>query len=107
VLDRLEASAYATDISSTFCAPPTCSAASATAARSSIRDSASQPPPSGPTRRAGAPENVSLACLRVMSMVVSGSAPKPSALESTANTDTPAGARAATSTRSATCPSVT
>src|SRR5581483_10454536 len=64
--------AYSTAISSTFCAPPTCSAASATAARSSTRSSTDQPAPSVPMRVAGVPENSSFACLRVWSVVASG-----------------------------------
>ena len=64
--------AYSTAISSTFWAPPTCSAARATAARSSILETAAQPSPSVPTSRAGVSSKRSRACLRVWSMVDSG-----------------------------------
>src|ERR1700683_3232015 len=45
--------AYSTAMSRTRWAPPTCSAARATAARSSIFDTAAHPAPSLPTRRGG------------------------------------------------------
>ena len=61
--------AYCTAVSSTFWAPPTCSAASATAARSSTRSSVVQPAPSVPMSVAGVPASSSLACLRVWSIV--------------------------------------
>ena len=69
--------AYSTAISSTFWAPPTCSAARPTAARSSTVDSDAQPAPSVPSRRAGVSANSSLACLRVWSIVDSGGAGEP------------------------------
>ena len=81
--------AYSTAISSTFWAPPTCSAARPTAARSSTVDSTSQPSPSVPMSVAGVSANSSLACLRVWSIVDSAVRVRPAASPSTANRLTP------------------
>ena len=99
--------AYSTDASSTCCAPPTCSAASATAARSSVLDRPGSAPPSVPMSTAGVEANSRRACLRVWSMVGSGVRVSPAASPSTAKSDTPAAVRAATMIRLATCPSMT
>lgn len=99
--------AYSTAMSKHIWAPPTCSAASATAARSSTCSSTGQPPPSAPSRAASTPSKVSLACLRVWSMVDSGVRVSPAASASTKNSDTPEPVRAATTSRSAVWPSST
>ena len=99
--------AYSTAISRTFCAPPTCSAASATAARSNTLLNTSQPLPSVPTNVAGVALNSNFACLRVWSMVESAVRVSPFALPSTANNETPLPVRAATMIKSAVCPSMT
>ena len=99
--------AYCTAVSRQTWAPPTCSAAKATAARSSTRSRTAHPPPSVPTRAADTPSNSRRACLRVMSMVAKAVRVRPSASPSTRNSDTPPGVRAATSTRSAMWPSST
>src|ERR1700724_1939768 len=76
--------AYSTDASRTRCAPPTCSAASATAARSSVLDRPGSAPPSVPISVAGVPENSSRACLRVWSIVGRGVRVSPGASPCTA-----------------------
>ncbi len=100
--------AYCTAVSSTFWAPPTCSAARATAARSSTRSRVAQPSPSVPMSVAGVPASSILACLRVWSMVarfvrvtagIGRGRPR--------RCDTPASVRAATRSRLATLPSST
>lgn len=86
VLDRLERSdgrpnctrtfAYSTAISSTFCAPPTCSAAGGRRRRDRAPvESTFQPSPSVPLRLAGVFTNSSLACFRVWSIIERGAAP--------------------------------
>ena len=82
--------AYSTDMSRHRWAPPTCSAARATAARSSVLDSPARRRPSVPISRAGVSANSSRACLRVWSMVASGVRVSPAASPFTANSDTPA-----------------
>ena len=72
--------AYSTAISSTFWAPPTCSAARPTAARSSTVDSTFQPSPSVPISVAGVSANSSLACLRVWSIVDSAVRVRPAGI---------------------------
>ena len=99
--------AYSTDMSRQRWAPPTCSAARATAARSSTASSTGHPCPSSPISVASTPSNVSLACLRVWSMVDSAVRVSPPASGSTVNSETPPEVRAATITRSAVCPSST
>ena len=99
--------AYSTDASSTRCAPPTCSAASATAARSSVFVRPASAPPSVPISVAGVPENSRRACLRVWSIVGSGVRVRPAASPWTAKSETPAAVRAATMMRLATWPSMT
>ena len=99
--------AYCTAVSSTFWAPPTCSAASATAARSSTRSRVVQPAPSVPMSVAGAPSNSILACLRVWSIVARFVRVTPAPVGSTEKIDTPASVLAATRIRLATWPSST
>ena len=99
--------AYSTAISSTFCAPPTCSAASATAAKSNTWLNTSQPLPSVPINVAGVALNSNLACLRVWSIVESDVRVSPFALPSTANNETPLPVRAPTMIKLAVAPSIT
>jgi hypothetical protein len=75
--------AYSTDISSTFCAPPTISLARPTAAWSSVFESAGQPAPASPSGRAATFSKSSRACFRVWSMVASGVRVSPSVSPST------------------------
>jgi hypothetical protein len=98
---------YCTDISSTNCAPPTCSAARATAARSSTFVTVAQPSPSPPTSVAGVLDSSSRASLRVWSSVGSSVRVRPAASPATAKIDTPASVRAATRMRCARWPSRT
>ena len=88
-------------------APPACSAASATQARSSTRLIRAPAWPSAPIRTAGTWSRVRTAIARVGSSVVIGSARSPGAPRSTANRPGPAVLRATTSTRSAIAPSMT
>ena len=102
--------AYSTELSRQCCAPPTCSAASATAATSIVVARPGPAAPGAPTGVAGVPANSRRACLRVWSMVSSGvrvspAAPAPSA--STAKRPGPPSVRAATRTSPATQPSST
>ena len=60
-----------------------------------------------PINHAGVPENSSRACLRVWSIVGNGVRVRPSASPLTPKSDTPLAVRAATTMRSATCPSST
>src|SRR5581483_4293229 len=99
--------AYSTLMSRQRCAPPTCSAARATAARSSVLDRAAWPPPSVPISRAGVLENSRRACLRVMSIVERALRVSPDASPSTAKKLIPAAVRATTTMRLAVCPSMT
>ena len=99
--------AYPALISRHLRAPPACSAASATQARSSTRLISRPAWPSAPTRTAGTWSKVRTAIGRVGSSVVIGSARSPGAPRSTANRPGPAVLRATTSTRSAIAPSMT
>ena len=99
--------AYSTAESEQRWAPPTCSAARATAIRSSVLDRPGSAPPSVPISQAGVPSNSSRACLRVWSIVASGVRVSPSASPLTPKRLSPAPVRAATTTRSATAPSMT
>ena len=99
--------AYCTAISSTSCPPPTCSAASATTARSNTVEIVSQPVPSVPIKVAGTPAYSKRACLRVWSIVDSAVRVSPAASPSTANRLTPASVRAAVMIRLAMWPSRT
>ena len=90
-----------------ICAPPTCSAARATAARSSTVERVSQPDPSLPISLAGVPSKSMRDCLRVWSIVAKDVLVRPSALASTWNKLTPLSVRAATIRISALLPSMT
>ena len=104
--------AYSTDISSTFCAPPTISLDDIAAAWSSVFDSAAQPAPGSPSGVAATLANSSLACLRVWSIVASAVRVRPDAPASTVKKEMPSSpvvpsSRAATTIRSAVWPSIT
>ncbi len=104
--------AYSTDISSTFCAPPTISLARHTAAWSSVFDSAAQPRPGSPSGLADTPAKSRRACLRVWSIVASAVRVRPDASPSTTKKPMPSspeepGSRATTTTVLAVWPSMT
>src|SRR6185437_6092143 len=99
--------AYLTVVSRANSAPPTCSAASATAAMRSVRRSAGQACPAVPMSLAGVDASSTRASFLVRSMVGSEWTLSPAAPRSTANSDTPASLRAATRIRVATCASGT
>jgi len=62
-------SAYSRAMSSAACAPPICSNATSTAARSSSRSTSGQPWPAAPRGSAAAPSSAMRACERVGSTV--------------------------------------
>ena len=95
------------------CAPPSCSAASAMAATSSVCSSTARPAPGEPINRAGTSLNSHRASLLVWSSVGRTRRRSPAAVPSTANSDRAAGpdeSASVTATariRSAPCPSST
>ena len=104
--------AYSTDMSSTFCAPPTISFDDIAAAWSRVFESAAQPAPGSPSGVAATSANSSLACLRVWSIVASAVRVRPEASASTVKNEMPSSPlvpsrRAATTIRSAVWPSIT
>ena len=102
-------SAYSRAMSSAACAPPSCSKATSTAARSSRRSTRGQPAPGAPSGSAAAPSNTIRAWERVGSTVLTDVRVTPGPVSSTRKR--PARSRTAspatTMAKSATSPSVT
>src|SRR6185437_14054437 len=98
-------------MSSAACAPPTCSKAKSTAARSRIRRSSGTPSPKAPSGSPAAPSKTRRACARLASMVATASRLTPAEPRSTMKSESARSAgrspRAATMARSAQSPSGT